>query len=361
MKQKSICFILPSHSDSPCGGYKIVYEYANRFSLDHFKVYIAYADFLTTFTEWKPISTFTKLKYLIKIALHYNQTNGWFKLNKNVKEKSIPEISTFWLPKSDYYIATAIDTSFFLDKLPFPSQKKFYFIQDFEFWNKTEKYVFDSYKLNLNKIVISPWLQEKVLEVNQKSILIPNGFDFNYFKLNVGIEDRNPHTISLLYHLDDRKRLSDAFAALQIVKQKDPKLSVLMFGTPDKPLNLPDWIQYFKKPNRETHNYIYNNTAIFISASKLEGFGLPLGEAMICGCAVCCTNNLGSNIFTINNETALVSEPLHPDELAENILKLVNNDSLRNKIAIAGNSIIKKFSWETSYPLFKQALIEKDS
>ena len=74
--------------------------------------------------------------------------------------------------------------------------------------------------------------------------------------------------------------------ALETVKKEIPDLHVTMFGTPDRPQNLPEWYSYYKCPDRETHNKILNDTAVFVAASNLEGFGLTVGESMICGCAV---------------------------------------------------------------------------
>ena len=39
---KKICFVLPRYVRHPIGGYKIVYEYANRLVKDNYQVYILY-------------------------------------------------------------------------------------------------------------------------------------------------------------------------------------------------------------------------------------------------------------------------------------------------------------------------------
>lgn len=235
----------------------------------------------------------------------------------------------------------------------------FYLIQDFENWRGvSDEQVFASYRFSLNKIAIAPWLVEKVNSVEESARLIPNGFDFNYFTLNASIENRHPYEIAMLYHLDNRKRCEDSFAALNIVKSKIPELHVLIFGVSDKPENLPDWYTYYQQPNRETHNYIYNTASIFIAASEAEGMALPPAEAMQCGAALCCTDIQGFALYAKQGETALLSKVYDVNALSDNILKLIENNELRIRIAKNGNRFIQQFTWEKATESFKEYLKE---
>ncbi|MCK9169275.1 MAG: glycosyltransferase family 4 protein [Treponema sp.] len=359
--KKSICFILPSFSDIPCGGYKVVYEYSQEFYKHGYKVYILYIDFLKPFYKWEKVSFFIKFKYLVKRILRYNQKNKWYKLEKGIVELTAPVLSHFWLPKSYNFCATAVDTSYFLDKVNISHSRKFYLIQDFEFWGTSEEYAFNSYKLKLNKIAISPWLCKKLDEVNEQYSYIPNGFNFSYFKLITPIKNRNPHSVALLYHVDDRKRFTDALEALTLVRQNDPLLSVKLFGAFPPPENLPDWITFYLKPNENIHNMILNTSSIFIVSSKAEGFCLPGGEALICGCALACTDCGGINVYAHNTTTALISPVCDPNALSKNILKLINDDSLRIRIATEGNKIIRQFTWEKAYNLFSDFILKHNN
>lgn len=47
----------------------------------------------------------------------------------------------------------------------------------------------------------------------------------------------------------------------------------------------------YKNPTPEQHLKINNESAIYLGCSKLEGWGLTVGEAMMCGQAVVCTDN----------------------------------------------------------------------
>lgn len=72
----------------------------------------------------------------------------------------------------------------------------------------------------MTKIVIAPWLKECVEKAGNTAYLVPNGFDFEYFGLKTPIENRKPYEVTMLYHLDDRKRCCDSMKALETVKKK---------------------------------------------------------------------------------------------------------------------------------------------
>lgn len=159
----------------------------------------------------------------------------------------------------------------------------------------------------------------------------------------------------MLWHLGNNKRCCDCIAALYKAKEKVPQLHVTMFGVFDAP-DLPDWFDHYLTPPHIMHNTIYNTASIFIAASAQEGFGLTVGEAMICGCAVACTDNGGFSMMVKNNETGLLSPIYDTEKLAENIVTLIENDSLRIRLAKAGNEFIQQFTWERAYKLMKSFL-----
>ena len=251
-----------------------------------------------------------------------------------------------WLGKFDAVFATAIETAYALNYVKsIPDKHKFYLIQGFENWNsKTDEYVYNSYTFPFTKIVIAKWLQERVEKTGNTATIIQNGLDFDYFKLTVPIESRKPTEVAMLYHLQELKRCCDSMAALEIVKKQVPDLHVTMFGVPEKPKNLPEWYSYYQTPNKETHNAIYNNASIFIAASENEGWALPPAEAMQCGVALVCTDIGGFSDYAKNNETALTSPVYDVQALANNILRLIQNNSLRIEIATNGYKYIQRFS-----------------
>ncbi|MDE7160129.1 MAG: glycosyltransferase family 4 protein [Muribaculaceae bacterium] len=354
---ESICFILPHPADGPTGGYKVVYEYANRLAADGFLVDIVYSGSIF----WKQKT----LRFKLTSCIRYVQrrikgfsSRGWFPLDKRVKEHFTLSMNYRHVPKADVYVATSPYTAWYLNEYPVAEDRKFYFIQGYENWGPGLRAILeDTYHFPLRKIVIARWLQKMLEErYGEKSVVVPNGFDFDRFSLTTPINDRAPYSLSMLYHNMESKRCADAMEAIRIVKERFPQVRVNAFGVPERPADMPEWYTYYRMPDAEVHNALNNESAIFVSASESEGWGLTVGEAMICGEAVCCTDNDGHREMAIDGETALLSPVRDPRSLADNIIRLIEDDTLRIRIAERGRDYIQKFRWDESYKRFRSLL-----
>lgn len=357
--KKSICFVLPGLSHNAVGGYKIVFEYANRLAEKGYKISVFYPLFMTSKMHYSFFVTLKKLLVFLPVKILKLYKQKWFPL-KNVQEIFSFSYNKKILRKFDILAATFIDCAFALHNLRLDESKScIYLIQDFEKWPPfSEDQVFESYRFPVKKICITPWLLEKVQNVCENANLIYNGLDFTYFSLSKPIEERNPFEISLMYHIRPEKRFEDALKALEIVHEKFPKLHVSVFGVFEKPKYFPEYFSYHKNPSKEEHNKIYNNSAIYVAASSSEGFGLTVAEAMICGCAVACTDNGGFSSMVENGKTGFLSQVYDYESLAENIIRLISNNQLRISLAKNGNANIKKFNWENAVIKFDEVLRE---
>jgi glycosyltransferase involved in cell wall biosynthesis len=351
---KHIVFLVSGSGWKPIGGLKVIYEYANRMVNDNFSVTIVYAAsmFFSKNTFLQKIRALLRYAYF-GISRNFS-CKKWFNIDKKVQEIWRWNLEEHQVPKADIYIATAIKTSIYLNDYQIVNfDKKYYLIQDYEIWSAMESEIVATYHFKMHKITIAQWLQNLLKQHNEESILIRNGFDPTCFFLEKTIESRSRFHISMLYNIKKSKGCEDAFNALKIVKKKYPQLKVFLFGVYNRPNNVPDWYDYYKSPNRDTLNHLYNESAIFVGASHSEGFGLTIGESMLCGCAVACTDNEGYLEMAKTEETALVSPVKDVERLAANIIRLVENDELRHRIAKNANDYIKEFSWEKSYKLLK--------
>lgn len=353
----SISFLLPAISNSPCGGYKVVYEYANYLACRGYDVSIIYPCYhghKKKFSELtKTIYRFIKYNYIK--PLHQQ----WFPLNPNIRELIVPSLHQIFVPKADAYIATAIQTSYYLKNYSSTKSKRFYLIQDFEAWyGITDDEVYNTYGFGLCNIAISDWLAEKVRQSGHACHTVKNGFDFTKFKLKNPIEQRSPFTVSMLYHVQERKGCKYGIEALERVKQTFPQLNVIFFGIPPRPDFLPTWIRYYQQPDAELHNSLLNESAIFLAPSIMEGWGLTVGEAMICGNAIVCSDADGFKEMVSAGKEGLIVPIKNAEALANGLMTLIENQPLR--ISMANNALqrIKSFTWETSFKQFEDILVE---
>ncbi len=357
---KSVVFLLPCSATLPVGGFKVIYEYANRLVQDGLQVCIVYAAQLFP-EEFSLVYRLRRRHYY----WHLKQTkeylpDKWFVLDERIQQKWVYSLEQKNIPMADYYIATSWETAeYLMNYQGIDSWRKFYFIQHYEKWScNDERRLIATWKAPLHKVVIAPWLENIAHEIGEVVDVVENGFDFDCFYISKEIQGRQHDRIVMLYHELMWKGTQDAFKALDIVKRQYSNLTVNLFGVFPRPENLPDWYIYYQMPSKEILNRIYNEASIYIGASHSEGWGLTVGEAMQCGCAVACTDNGGYAVLAHHEETALVSAVKNVDALAMNVVRLIEDRELRFRLAVAGNQYVQGFTWERAYSKFKNILIK---
>jgi glycosyltransferase involved in cell wall biosynthesis len=354
-----ISFVLPCPSWIPNGGFKVVYEYANRLTSRGHKVVIVHPFFIQggNNSRIKSITVTASyfrhiLKRIIKPPWH------WFTIDPGVRMVMTPNLKKTWIPDADVIVATLWNTAECIAPLSTNKGRKYYFIQGLDtiFNQTTPSRVMNTWKLPYQKIVISRWLEQIAHDRGESCTYIPDGLDFGEFTVEVPIEKRNRKTACLIHSGDTFKGTMDGLKALQIVKEKITELSVLMFGVGPEPeiKFLP--VSYHQNPTRNQIKDIYNSSAVFIGTSWCEGFGLPPCEAAACGAALCVADNGGHREFAIHEKTALLHPPRRPDILAANIISLLRDNEKRIRIAQGGNSYVKRFTWDKSVEEFERAI-----
>lgn len=350
-----ISFLMPGPGFVPNGGYKVLYEYANMLCENAQEVHIVLPTVKSFFRKRLNL----KIKAIIKFCnntLRRMYHRQWFSLNPMIRTHHTLSLDYNFIPQSDYYIISGAKTAHHVNELIIDKSKVIYIIQGFENWGVSDDYVYETYNFGFKNVVISQWLARLVESVNAKYTIIKNGFDFDYFNKYIPIEKKNPFTISMLYHPVERKGCKYGIEALVNVKQKFPSLRVILFGTSKRPTNIPAWIEYYKQPTRQTHNKIYNESAIFLAPSLQEGWGLTVGEAMICGAAIVCTDTLGYQEMVEDEKSALISPIKDSTSLEKNIIRLLEDNALRITLAQNGYQSIRHFTWNNSFNKLRQLL-----
>ncbi len=88
----------------------------------------------------------------------------------------------------------------------------------------------------------------------------------------------------------------------------------------------------------------YKQANALVYPSLYEGFGLPIIEAMSCGCPVI-TSNYGS-MREISNGAALLVNPKSADSIYKAILKVSLDKKYQNSMIINGIKVARKYDWK---------------
>lgn len=88
----------------------------------------------------------------------------------------------------------------------------------------------------------------------------------------------------------------------------------------------------------------YSGAACLVVPSLYEGFGLPPIEAMACGCPVI-VSDMGA-LPEITGSAALLVDPLEPQDIANAIVEVLHNATLKRDLISQGLKHSGSFTWE---------------
>lgn len=150
--------------------------------------------------------------------------------------------------------------------------------------------------------------------------------------------------------LEPRKNLALLVQALQRCRTKIPLVLAGWEGWGDK-----DWMHAIKGSgleNRiimtgyvddETLAHFYSGASAFVYPSIYEGFGLPILEAMACGCPVICSN--AASMPEVAGDSAIQIDPNNPGDLTAAIDRIMADADLRRRLIEKGFARTGQFSW----------------
>jgi glycosyltransferase involved in cell wall biosynthesis len=103
---------------------------------------------------------------------------------------------------------------------------------------------------------------------------------------------------------------------------------------------------------------LYNLATLCCQPSFYEGFGLPVLEAFACEVPVVAAKTQA--LVEIAEPACLFADPNDPDEIAEKILQVAEDNELRNQLIERGKVLVKNYSWEKTaretFEVYKKVL-----
>jgi glycosyltransferase involved in cell wall biosynthesis len=89
---------------------------------------------------------------------------------------------------------------------------------------------------------------------------------------------------------------------------------------------------------------VYSGALAFVYPSFYEGFGLPILEAMSCGCSIITSDN--SSLPEVAGESAVYVDPCSIESIRQALQDLADNKEQREKLAEAAFKRSQMFSWD---------------
>jgi glycosyltransferase involved in cell wall biosynthesis len=108
-------------------------------------------------------------------------------------------------------------------------------------------------------------------------------------------------------------------------------------------LGLQDAVRFLGYVPTEELRVLYGLARVFAYPSLWEGFGMPVLEAMACGCPVV-TSNV-SSLPEVAADAAVLVDPGSTEDLARGIAAAWSDDGLRTRLIARGLARAREFSW----------------
>lgn len=227
------------------------------------------------------------------------------------------------------------DLSYLFSKLKHKSFSKIIAVSE-----KTKRDLIQQYKINSSKIIVA-------YNGVDKKIFKPTNRKINLLK--------NKKYILYLGSEVPRKNIENLLKAFKEISKDHPNLILVKAGQPDgkkyrentkrliKDLNLKNKVLLTsRKLKEEELPLYYSNAELFVYPTLKEGFGMPLVEAMACGCPV-----VTSNLAPMNEiaKGQVLVNPYNYKDIAKGINKILSNKEHKEELIKKAIIRSKDFDW----------------
>lgn len=278
---------------------------------------------------------------------------------KRIKLAHTGPITAAEVPDGDLVLATWWETAEWVWALPPSKGMKAHFMQDYEIWAGHVERVDATCRLPVPKIVIAKWVANLLSSrFGQDPIaLIPNSVDTQLFSAAPRGKQRVP-TVGLTYTSMHNKGADISIKAIEIARRQVPALRVISFGShaPVPELPLPrDSEFFFRVPDRELSS-LYASCDAWLFGTRIEGFGLPILEAMACRTPVIGTP-AGAAPELLSHGGGIQVPMEDPEAMARAILQICRlSDKAWRSLSDAAHLTATSYSWEDATDRFESAL-----
>jgi len=228
----------------------------------------------------------------------------------------------------------------------------------FEFENLEESMkeeILSHWTVPIPIIAVSKELAKQIdRKFRRKPYVIPYALNENIFFPRPKGQSRNECSIVMFVGPEQWafKGIPDIIDSIKIVKEKGYNIEPIWVTqfTPESEFAGTVYVS----PTQEQLGNLYRKADIYICGSHYESFGLPVLEAMTCGCAVVSTRNVGVMEYAEHKGNCLLTNIGDPNDLAEAIMELLDDQQKTNSLVEAGYQTAENFKMEQVIDQFEK-------
>lgn len=199
----------------------------------------------------------------------------------------------------------------------------------------------------------------------EKYVVIPEAVNTDFFYPDLSSSDlkykyKLPEQFVLCVATQSpHKNIEIVLKAVHHLKMKNVYINVVCIGNKERStkvltyfidsLGLNDQVSLLGYVGEKDLRQLYSTATLFVMPSLYEGFGLPVLEAMACGCPV-----LSSNAGSLREVGGMAAEYFSPhsvEDLAEKLQKIYCNSDIQKELRTKGYANLTRFHWDHSAQL----------
>jgi glycosyltransferase involved in cell wall biosynthesis len=230
---------------------------------------------------------------------------------------------------------------------------------------------FASYSITRNLLVLSRWQQEMV-RINHgiKGRIVPVGVNADFINMHMREVPGRSLVVSAIMRKPEggfsgHREQEYLLHQLNVVKDLHPEAEIYLITPPGEYAEsaalkslLADNRYHLRTPSNDIElSYHYNESDIFVSSSTFDTGSLPGLEAMRCGAALATVYSGGNLEYSRHGQNCLMSYRFE-NRLAQDIIALIRDKGLRERLARQGEEDSQRFTWERSMKIFQAELFD---
>lgn len=262
------------------------------------------------------------------------------------------------LPDADVVIATWWETAPWVISLPPSKGSKLYFMQDYGATGQELYNIAPTWSGDFVYVTVSEWLKRLI------HVFLPES---DVFVMHNAVEPswllakprfKPPRPVVGLVHRSMRSKGCDiAIRAASLAHETIPNLSVRSFGPEGRPAKSPVFVEHRQQPSDAEVQRIYETSTAWLFSSRLEGFGLPIIEAMARRAPVIATRaGVAPDLIRPGGNGWLV-EVDDVAAMAKAIIEVARMDeACWRAMSDAAYATVSTYQWDDAVDVFETAL-----
>mgnify|MGYP003639785701 FL=1 len=230
-----------------------------------------------------------------------------------------------------------------------------------EYLSASARWVKPSLARSAQLVVPSGFLRQVFSEFGVAAAVIPNIIDLEMFYPAATQSRDNIFTLVITRNLEPIYGLDTAIRALALAREAVPTLHLKIAGSGPQQaelqrlveqLGLGDAVAFLGRLERQQVVDLYHGADAMLNPSRVDNMPNSVLEALACALPVISTNVGGVPYIVQHGQTALLVPRDDAGAMADAIVKLYTDTTLRNALREKGRRAVAQYAWEEVRPLW---------